>query len=83
MDDAPKKRPWLQFSLATAIVMMVVAGMWLPIVIWAVSNSAQDLERGLDDWPVPLLMVVGLYAAVVVAAGVATESYIRRRERRP
>ena len=31
MSDAPRKRPWLQFHLSTAIVLMFVAGglMWM------------------------------------------------------
>ncbi|MCY3021629.1 MAG: hypothetical protein NTW87_21660 [Planctomycetota bacterium] len=68
MSDAPRKRPSLQFSLATAIVMMLVAGgiLWLNMRIYRIEEELGYVPTGslsifnrvawrwdARGWPVP------------------------------
>ena len=62
MSDAPKKRPWLQFHISTAIIMMFVAGglMWLNLhgradrVYPGCLSDALIPNRTLSyGWPLP------------------------------
>jgi hypothetical protein len=46
MADAPRKRPWFQFHLSTAIVLMFVASG----LLWA--NLSESPAGNLSDWGV-------------------------------
>ena len=53
-DDAPRKRPWFQIHLSTAVVLMVVAG----VLVWAnvrkpvvLIRNSRIIELDRMGWP--------------------------------
>jgi predicted membrane-bound mannosyltransferase len=85
MTDAPKKRPFFQFHLGTAIMVMLVAAALLPIIVGVAENWVADAERGeIYVYRVRHYMIILIgCAAVIVLTAAVCEWLIRRKERRP
>ena len=97
MTDGPKKRPWLQFSLATAIVLMFVASglLWLnmrgsyvhwthipPVHIYGWPEKFEEYNPSAVN-PFALLYNVSVWLTILVATAVVCEWFVRHRERNP
>jgi hypothetical protein len=75
MSDVPRKRPWLQFHLSTAVVLMFVAAglLWLNIMGYR-SRDEYIIEHG---WPVVFYIEPRQSTEVLDAAG---QILIRKRD---
>jgi len=51
MTDAPRKRPWLQYHLSTAVVLMFVAGGLLWLNMRPLPLRAVEMKIPLHGWP--------------------------------
>jgi hypothetical protein len=65
MSDTPHKRPWFQFHLSTAMVVMLVAGLLLGanIYLW-------EVDQAVDEWltppPPPPPSPTGMHSVTIV-----------------
>jgi hypothetical protein len=62
MSEQPKKRPWLQFSLATAIVMMFVASGLLWLNLRPLLTYPRGSVTSWEDFPVQQLALLNWQA---------------------
>ena len=87
MDKTPAKRPWFRFHLLSAVVAVLMAGIWLPVVIQLVQGFLWTFDPMTDMENVwsNRLKAIGCFAQIllfVFAAGCICEWAIRRRTAR-